>query len=157
MQRISSNATLFLKIFIPTIWTVFFGAFSLAVWMVDDVPYFGPVPAFWMKLGLAVFLLMGVGFFYATFLKLKRVELDELYVYASNYLKTYRYPYHNVEKITERDLVLFHIVRIHLKVPGNFGKKLVFLLDEAMFKDFLSKYPEIAVTIAELKLMGSEN
>ena len=153
MQRISSNATLFLKIFVPTVWMVFFGLFSIAVWLVD-VPYFGPVPALWMKLGLTVFLLMGIGFFSLTLFRLKRVELDELYVYASNYFKTYRYPYHNIEKITERDLVLFHVVRIHLKTPGNFGKKLTFLLDEAMFKDFLEKHPDLAVSIAELRLIG---
>ena len=134
---------------------VFFGAFTIAIWTVD-VPYFGAIPAIWMKLGLTAFLLFGVSFLYFTFLKLKRVELDELYVYASNYFKTYRYPYHNIEKITERDMVLFHIVRIHLKVPGNFGKKLTFLLDEAKFQDFLSKYPEVAVTLAELKLIGKD-
>ena len=154
MHRISSNATLFLKIFIPTFWTVFFGAFTIAVLAVD-VSYFGPVPAIWMKIGLAAFLLLGVAFFYFTFLRLKRVELDEHFIYASNYLKTYRYPYHNVEKITERDLGLFHIVQIHLKVPGNFGKKLTFLLDEAMFQDFLNKYPGVAVSISELKLTGN--
>lgn len=153
MQRISSNATLFLKIFIPVLWTVFFGCFTIAIWTAD-VPYFGPIPAIWMKLGLTAFLLGGVTFFYLTFWKLKRVELDELYVYASNYFNTYRYPYHNVEKITERDLMLFHIVRIHLKVPGKFGKTLTFLLDEAMLQDFLAKYPETAVSIAELRLVG---
>lgn len=153
MQRISSNATLFLKIFIPTIWLVFFGLFSIAV-LISEVSYFGPVPALWMKTGLVAFLLLGFLFFYFTFFRLKRVELDELYVYASNYFKTARYPYHNVEKITERDLGLFHIVWIYLKVPGQFGKKLTFLLDESMLKDFLAKYPETAVSIAELRLLG---
>ena len=153
MQRISSNATLFLKIFIPTLWIVFFGLFSVAIWLVD-VPYFGPLPAMWLKLGLTLFLVLGIGFFYLTLLQLKRVELDELYVYASNYFNTYRYPYHNVEKITERDLALFHIVRIHLKTPGKFGKKMTFLLDETMFKDFLEQHPETAVSIAELQLLG---
>lgn len=151
MQRVSSNATLFLKIFIPTIWTVFFGAFSIGVWLVE-VPYFGPIPALWMKLGLTAFVLLGIAFFYFTFLKLKRVELDELYVYASNYFRTYRYPFHNIEKITESDLTLFHIVRIHLKVPGNFGKKLVFLLDEPMLEDFFGKYPTVAKTFSELRV-----
>jgi hypothetical protein len=153
MQRISSNATLFLKIFVPTIWMVFFGLFTIAVW-ITDMAYFGPVPALWMKLGLGAFLLLGFLFFWFTFLQLKRVELDELYVYASNYYKTARYPYHNVEKITERDLGLFHLVSIHLKVPGQFGKKLTFLLDEAMLQDFLAKYPDTAVSIAELRLLG---
>lgn len=153
MQRISSNATLFLKIFIPTIWMVFFGLFTFAVW-ISEVPNFGPVPALWMKLGLAVFLLLGFLFFWFTFLQLKRVELDEQYLYVSNYYKTARYTFDSIEKFTERDLGLFHIVSIHLKSPGHFGKKLTFLLDEAMLKDFLAKYPDTAVSIAELRLLG---
>lgn len=153
MQRISSNATLFLKIFIPVLWTVFFGAFAVALWTID-VSYIGAIPALWMQLGMTVFFLLGVAFFFFTFWKLKRVELDELYIYASNYFHSFRYPYHNVEKITEHDLVLFHVVTIHLKVPGKMGKRLTFLLNEAMLQDFLSNHPETAVNIAELRLLG---
>jgi hypothetical protein len=151
MQRISSNVTLFLKIFIPTFWIVFFGIFTVAVWRLD-VPYFGPVKAQTMKIGLTVFFLVGSGLLYLTLLQLKRVELDELHVYASNYFKTYRYTFDSVEKITERDMGLFHLVRIHLKAPGHFGKKLTFLLDEPMLKDFLEKNPEAAAQFEKLKI-----
>lgn len=151
MQRISSNATLILKIFLPTFWIVFFGVCTVAVSLLDT-PYFGSVPAIWMKSGLAAFFLAGTALLYFTLMKLKRVELDDLYVYASNYFKTYRYPYHNVEKITERDLGLFHLVSVYLKAPGNFGKKITFLLDEQMFRDFLEKNPETAEIINELKM-----
>jgi hypothetical protein len=150
MQRISSNTTLFLKVFLPTFWIVFFGVFTLAIWLLDT-PYFGSIPARWMRLGLTTFFLGGIAILYFTLIQLKRVELDELYVYASNYFKTYRYPYHNIEKITERDLWIFHLVHIHLKTPGKFGKKLTFLLDELMFKDFLEKKPEAAEKISELR------
>jgi hypothetical protein len=143
MQRISSNSTLFLKIFLPTFWIVFFGIFTIAVLMAKT-PHFGSVPAATFKLGLALFFLAGTAALYFTLLKLLRVELDEHHVYASNYFKTYRYPYRNVEKITERDLGLFHLVRIHLKAPGRFGAKITFLLDETMLKDFLEKHPEAA-------------
>ena len=151
MQRISSNATLFLKIFIPTFWIVFFGVFTFAIWQLD-VPYFGSVPALTMKIGLTVFFLIGSGLLYLTLLQLKRVELDELYVYASNYFKTYRYPFHNVKKITDRDMGLFHLVRIHLKAPGKFGKTLTFLLNEPMFRDFLEKHPDTAAVINDLRI-----
>ncbi len=141
MQRISSNSTLFLKIFFPTFWIVFFGIFTIAVLMAK-APHFGSVPAGTFKAGLALFFVAGLVVLYFTLLQLLRVELDELYVYASNYFKTFRYPYHNVEKITERDFGLFHLVRIHLKTPGKFGAKLTFLLDETMLKSFLEKHPE---------------
>jgi hypothetical protein len=143
MQRISSNSTLFLKIFFPTFWVVFFGIFTIAVLMAK-APHFGGIPAVTFKMGLALFFAAGLAVLYFTLLKLMRVELDELYVYASNYFKTYRYPYSNVEKITERNFGLFHLVRIHLKTPGKFGTKITFLLDETMLKDFLEKHPDVA-------------
>lgn len=149
MQRISSNATLFLKIFLPTFWIVFFGIFTGAVVMLET-PYFGSIPAIWMKAGLAAFLLVGSTLLFFTLIQLKRVELDGLYVYASNYFKTYRYPYHNVEKITERDMLVFHLVSVHLKTPGNFGKKFTFLLDEAMLKNCLENHPDVAEQLSML-------
>jgi hypothetical protein len=143
MQRISSNFTLFLKIFLPTFWIAFFGIFTLAVWVTGAVSI-GGIPASTFKTGLAVFFLLGSILLYFTFLQLKRVELDEHHLFVSNYFKTYRYPFSELEKITERDLGLFHLVQVHLKAPGKFGKRITFLLDEAMWEDFLEKYPEVA-------------
>lgn len=151
MQRISSNATLFLKVFIPTFWIVFFGIFTIAVWRLDNTG-FGPVPAQTLKIGLTAFFLIGSGLLYFSLMQLKRIEMDDLYVYASNYFKTYRYPFHNIEKITERDMGVFHLVSIYLKTPGNFGKKLRFLLDEPMFRDFLEQHPEAAAIIRDLRI-----
>jgi len=150
MQRISSNSTLFLKIFLPTFWIVFFGLFTIAVLMAK-APHFGSVPAATFKMGLALFFAAGLAVLYFTLLKLLRIELDEIYVYASNYFKTYRYPWHNVGKITERDFGLFHLVSIHLKTPGKFGAKLTFLLDETMLKDFLEKHPEAIEKLSFLR------
>ena len=148
MHRISSNLTLPLKIFLPTLWISFFGVFTVALLLsnVDQFAYF----IYW-KLGMLGFFLAFTALFYFTTMKLKRVELDSNFVYASNYLKTYRYPFHNVEKMTERDMGLFTLMHVHLKVPGKFGKKIPFLLDEAMLKDFLEKNPEMLSIMEGLK------
>jgi hypothetical protein len=147
MHRISSNLTLPLKIFLPTLWISFFGVFTVA-FLLANVEQFASF-IYW-KLGMLVFFLAFTALFYFTTMQLKRVEVDQNFVYASNYLKTYRYPYHNVEKMTERDMGLFTLVKVHLKVPGKFGKKIPFLLDEAMLKDFLEKNPEMTEVIKGL-------
>lgn len=143
MQRISSNITLFLKIFLPTFWLAFFGAFTIAVLLsnVDQFPLFNFL---YFKLGLAAFFLAGISLFYFSVMQLQRVELDKDYLYASNYFKTYRYTFDNIEKMTERDLGIFHLIKIHLKVPGKLGKRIPFILDEAMLNDFLNKNPDTA-------------
>ena len=147
MHRISSNLTLLLKIFIPTLWISFFGIFTVAFLLtnVEQLSTF-----FYYKMGMLVIFVGFTTLFYFTTMQLKRVELGKDFVYASNYLKTYRYPYHNVEKMVERDLGLFTLVKIHLKTPGKFGKKISFLLDEAMLKDFLDKHPEMTSLIQSL-------
>lgn len=149
MVRISSNATLFLKIFLPTFWMVFFGLFTGAIWL-SDAPFFGEIPALQMKLGIGVFFLLGSSLLYFTFMQLKRIEADGLYLYVSNYFKTYRYLLHDIERISERDMTLLHLVNVHLRAPGRFGRRLSFLLDESMLRDYLEQYPEAASTMGAI-------
>ena len=152
MHRISSNFTLFLKVFLPTFWMVFFGIFSIAICFVSEIPFYGPIPASAFKIGAVVFFLAGSAVLYFSFIQLKRVELDGQFLYASNYFKTYRYPYSSIEKMTGRDLGLVQLVSIYLREPGLLGKKLTFLLDEEMWKDFLEKNPEAAKQLNLLKI-----
>ncbi|HFA49292.1 MAG TPA: hypothetical protein ENJ95_09770 [Bacteroidetes bacterium] len=149
MHRISSNATLFLKIFIPVFWTVFFGAFTLAV-LLSNVKQFPLFDFFYFKMGLLAFFLGGAALMYFTIIQLKRVELGPQHLYASNYFKTYRYPFDSIEKITDRDLGLFRLVKIHLKKKGRFGKKITFISDEAMLNDFFDKNPNVEKIFSRL-------
>ena len=151
MQRISSNSTLFLAIFLPVFWLVFFGLFTAAV-VFSNLKQFPAFNFVYFKVGVAVFFIMGAALLYFTIIRLRRVELDQLYLYASNYFKTYRYPYHNIEKITERDLGIIHLVRVYLKTPGKLGKRITFLLDENMLQDFFEKNPETAKTFNNLRI-----
>ena len=80
------------------------------------------------------------------------MEIDANNIFASNYFKNYRYPFSNIEKITERDLGLFRLNKIHLKTPGKFGKKITYILDEAMLKDFFDKNPEAVSVFNSLKI-----
>ena len=101
---------------------------------------------------MIAFFLGGFALFYFTTMQLKRVELDGTSLYASNYFKTYRYPLTNIEKMTERDMGLFRVVKVYLKNPGKFGKKITFILDEAMLKSFFEKNPAVASTFNEVKI-----
>lgn len=142
MERVSTNLTLFLKLFIPTFWTVFFGAFTAAIWL-TDTRNLGALPEIPLKYGSILFLLIGVTILYFTFFQLKRVEMDPDFIYATDYIKHFRYPYHNIEKIEELDYVVFNLVRIHLKTPGYFGKKIVFIPSQRRFQNFLNNHPEV--------------
>lgn len=142
MQRVSTNFTLFLKIFVPVFWLVFFGAFTIVLWVVDRVET-GAIPLGQLRLFMTFFFLIGATIFYFTLLKLHRVEMDEAFVYVTNYIKTARYPYHNIEKIDEKDFIVLSTVTVHLKEKGIFGKTVTFIPSQYRFQGFLNKHPEV--------------
>lgn len=124
------------------LWLVFFGAFSLAVWFSGETNY-GTFSADSLKSVVPFFFLGGFAFLYWTMLRLKRVEMDEHFVYVTNYFKTFRYPYHNIEKIVEKDYTLFKTVHIYLKEKGQFGKKMTFVASRARLQTFLNSHPSV--------------
>ncbi len=143
IRRISSSATLGLKLFLPTFWIVFFGSMTIAILVsgLGKSPLFGSQL---FKAGAALFFIVGVGFLYLTVYQLKRVELDDEYIYVSNYFKSLRYPYSNVEKIVQSDFALFKLGHIHLLDRGSFGKKITFLQSKQKFEDFVMSHPTLA-------------
>ncbi|MBK7409450.1 MAG: hypothetical protein IPL49_01685 [Saprospirales bacterium] len=149
MQQVSSNLTLPLRIFFPTFWLVFFGLLTFSAWIVS--PEKGGVLSNWdIRLGITVFFLTGAGLLYFTLLKLKRVEMDHEFIFATNYFKSVRYPWSSVEKLVQQQFLSFPIVYIHLKTPGSFGRRIVFLGSRSRWRIFLEEYPEIASRVVVL-------
>jgi hypothetical protein len=142
MQRVSTNATLFYRLFLPIFWIVFFGAFTIAVFVSNRALY-GEIPGNYMRLGSALFYLGGIVIIYFTLLKLKRVEMDDKFVFITNYIKHFRYPWHNIESIEEHKFLFLKLVTITLKEPGAFGKKAVFAASHQLYAGFWKDHPEL--------------
>jgi hypothetical protein len=143
MRRISSSATLILKILLPTFWIVFFGAFTIGILSISNDK--SPILGGWkLKAGIILFYLVGVTVLYFTVMALKRVELDKDFMYVTNFFKTCRYPYTSIKKIKEWDYSLFRIARIYFQQPGYFGKSIFFLESKQKFEDFVKSFPELS-------------
>lgn len=142
MHRVSTNLTLFFKFFIPIFWVVFFTSFTIAI-LVYPTPYFGNIPANTFRLIVLAILLSGIGLFYFTLFRLKRVEMDEKFVFVTNYFKNVRYPYHNIEHFEESDFLFLKIVRITLKEPGSFGKRMFFIASKKHYTLFWKAHPAL--------------
>lgn len=142
MERISTNLTLFYKLFIPTFWIVFFGAFTIAVWAVN-YEYYGNIPGKTFRLGTALFYLSGLSMLYFTLMQLKRVEVDGESVYITNYFKHFRYPYHSIEKIEESDFFFLKTASIYFIKPGTFGKKVTFIPSRSRYRQFWESHREL--------------
>lgn len=144
MQRISTNLTLVYKFFIPTFYLAFWGAFTVVSLSLSGILLF------WKIIIVAVFA-GGAVLFYFTLLKLKRVEIDEHFIYVTNYFKHFRYSLENIEKIVERDFLLLRTATIYLEQPGTFGKKIVFVPSGSLYNDFWKNHPEIQVELLRKK------
>lgn len=137
-KQLSSSLTLFWTIAIPTIWTAFFGIFTVALWF-SSRTYYGFVSAGILKIVIPLILLGGLLLLYFTTLRFKRVDIDKDFLYATNYIKTYRYPWHNIKHIKTQKGVLFNKGIITLKDGGHFGTRMVFLLSNRRWREFVNE------------------
>lgn len=149
-KRISTSLTLFFRLFVPIFWIVFFGAFTVALVLTSQLP--AALNSVYFRIGVVIFYLIGLLFLYFTFLRLKRVEIDPDFVYVTDYLKTYRYPFHNIESIKEINLYLFYLCTIRFKEKGSFGKKIHFLESRIKFKNALEDIIDLKIIYENSKL-----
>ncbi len=149
MQRVSTNLTTFLKLAVPTVWIVFFTTLLIAILLVDKqtLPFLTTTS---FRLGYIIVYLIFFAFLYMTVMQLKRLELGEENYLVSNYFKTYKMIYSDIESIRILPLWRFKIMTIRLKAKSSFGKKLHVLLSSHLYELFLENHPKTAEILNEL-------
>ncbi|PHI20751.1 hypothetical protein CEQ90_06790 [Lewinellaceae bacterium SD302] len=141
LHRLSSNATLFYKIFLPVFWTTVVLLATLALWLAPE-HYFGGLPLESLRWAMLLLLVAGSATFWLLFWPLKRVEANNEYVYVSNYFKAARYRWDtDVERLSERNLLLFRFGILELKGSGLFGSSVRFLVSKKLLESFRNDYP----------------
>ena len=138
MNRLSSNWTLVLKIFLPVFWLTFFGALTFAAFISNPVeaPQF-TTKAF--KIEMLIVFTTGLLFFLFTFVRLKRVDADDENIYVSNYFKTYKYPSNSIEKIIIYNHLILKVAHLHFTGKTSFGKKVFFVPFGSNLREFAVK------------------
>ena len=107
-------------------------------------------PYIWI--GLLLIIGSGLAFIRLLLWRFYRVDMDATHVYVSNYFKTYKYPFSEVDFIAESKTLPGRIFRIHFKSKGSFGQKIYFLASQVLWLDFLKEHPGLF----ELKAKGEE-
>ena len=149
MQRVSSNLTILFKLFIPTVWIVFFTTFTLALFLVDEqsLPFLTSPVFKYPFLGLYVIFFLAI---YFTIMQLKRVEMGSDYYAVTNYFKSYRLYYEDILKIQIIPLGGLKLITIRLKAKGSFGDKITFLASKQLLDLFLDSQPDVKTKINAL-------
>lgn len=151
MQHVSSSLTLFFKYGFPIGWAVFFGTMTIAFWLSDDLNVVAGLPIGTFRILITLSFLLGLALLYWALMRIKRVEMDDHFFYVTNYFKNVRYPYHQIEKIKEKDYLLFKTIHIYLKQAATFGKKITFISSRDRFDLFLKEHPELIDQLKGLK------
>ncbi len=146
MQRVSTSATLLLKFFIPTFWIVFFGFVTLSFFFVE-FDFKGRIPASYMQIAFASIYILVLFMMWRTIMSIKRIEMDEEYIYVTNYFKTFRYPYDSIESVKEQDYLLLKTLSFNLKEDGTFGKKVSCIQSQKLYRDFILDHPKVALAL----------
>lgn len=128
---------------VPIFWGSFLGLFTIASWNGSIPPLWQGFPLLAYKGLLTLFYLGTIGILYMAFGGLKRVEVNESYVYVTNYFKTVRYQWDAVDHIetSGRTGVL------ELKEAGTFGKRIRFIVSLARVRRFKEAIPDLAQKI----------
>jgi hypothetical protein len=115
-ESLSSILTIIYKFIFPTIWLGGFGLGTIAMVLSEPPDWAFVIP-----------LLIGFLLFYFFCFPLKSVEIDESYLYVSNYIKTIRVPFSQIVEVTESRLVNIHPIWIRFNTPTEFGSMIIFM------------------------------
>ncbi len=140
MYQLSSSSTLILRLFIPTIWTVFFGAFAVVGWMTSE-DFVGPFQSTIYRTVTTLFVVVGLILIRISFWRLHRMDADPGHLYVSNYFRTYKYTLGAIDRISIRHYGLFYLGRVELVVKGKLGQKIWFVPSRKRIEQFLRNNP----------------
>jgi ABC-type phosphate/phosphonate transport system permease subunit len=134
VTRLSSLQTFFCKFIFPPI---LIGGFGLAVTKTRNTAD----PKSWLAI-LMIWIVCSA-FLYWSCVRLKKVSIDDQFLYVSNYLKEIAIPFSLIGDVTENTW-LNTPVTIHFKLPTEFGDEIVFM-PKFRWVPSLSSHPVVAM------------
>lgn len=132
MKRISSASTIILSLFIPVFWFVFFGSFTAGILFSDsaELPFSFNGALKWI---VPSFFILFTVLFYFTLVQLKRVDIDEHFLYVSNYFITVRIPFDQIKALSCKSVFFRQLGKITLVNKGRFGSRILFIAESEKY------------------------
>jgi hypothetical protein len=128
-RTLSSGQTFFIKFVFPIMLICVLGILTILIWlrsMQDTACTCNCIEPErkWLLLALLIF---SSAFTLWTGAGLKKVRLDQEFLYISNYRREIRVPLNMVRSVTENRWINIHPVTIHFRAPTEFGEKVKFM------------------------------
>jgi hypothetical protein len=127
-HQLSSARTFVTKFVLPTVWLAGFAVATILLFRIRAFvgPDGSPLPPEmkWLFLGGT---LLGGWFLYWYGVRLKRVEIDEQWLYVSNFLREIRIPLVDIEEVTENRWVSMRPITVEFRRETEFGSSIIFM------------------------------
>lgn len=141
-ECLSSNATLFWRVFVPIFGTVFLSGLLLTFLLIPEEELYLSFPLLWGRLFLFAVWLGWLLLVRRTLWRLKRIDANSTHFFVTNYWITARYPWGDVERVEAKTRMGRRITNLHLRAPGRFGQKISFLPGDR-FEEWKTENPEV--------------
>lgn len=141
MNQVSTNLTLFYRLFLPIFFGVFLGATVIFLWL-HPLDYYANLKGSTLRIGLTAFYVTMMVFFLFTVWRIRRVEMGKEWVYITDFFRQARYPWGNVKEVKETSIGLFLLVRVEFLEPGSFGRKATFIASRSRWRLFKEEFPD---------------
>jgi hypothetical protein len=127
-RTLSSGRTFLLKFVFPTVWVAGFAAGTALLFtaggFTDRNGFPTPPEMKWIFLGVTV---AGALVLYWFCIRLKRVDVDEHWLYVSNFTREIRIPLADIEEVTENRWVSSRPVTVQFRRENEFGSEIIFM------------------------------
>ena len=143
-RTLSSAQTVLLKFVFPAIWLPGFAAATVFLFGSGVItrPDGSPPPPE-MKWFFLMVTVVGALFIYWSCMRLKRVAIDDRWLYVSNYVQEIQVPLEQVEDISENRWVNIRPITVEFRRPTEFGSRIVFM-PKTRWWGFWSAHPVVA-------------
>jgi hypothetical protein len=131
-ESISSSMTFFYKFIFSSLWIAGFGLGTISTMSLHDRE----------TTIFVIMFVLGTLFIYWGCIRLKKVRLDEEFVYISNFRKEIRVHRSEISRVTENVFVNIHPVWIHFRRTTDFGDYIMFMPGVRLFS-FFSSHPVV--------------
>jgi hypothetical protein len=138
-ECLSSNKTLFWRVFVPIFGTVFLLGLNAALLLISEENLYFPFPALWARLGAIALLLGWLFLVKQTIWRLKRVDANDTHFFVTNYWETVRYPWTDVVEIVETRRMGRRLVHFKLAATGRFGQ-VISMLASSQYDEVLAEW-----------------
>ena len=134
-----------MKFVFPIGWISVVGIITLLFWLksIQDTVCRCNCPDPESKWLFLAFLIIGSAFTLWVGVGLKKVRIDQEFLYISNYRKEITVPLNMVRLVTENRWINIHPVTIHFRAPTEFGEKVTFM-PTARYGGFFRSHPVVS-------------